>query len=250
MVIRTRLSQPTRPAPRSAARGLGEPRFPQGAAAGVPVMLAATVLALMALSAAGSVARAAPVAYRIDSAQSAVLIFLERRGPLSVLAHDHVLVVGELAGRLEADREHLAATTLRLSVPVAELRVDPPQERERAGMSSSLSDEDRASVRGNLLSPAQLDAERYPQVSADLAGVSGELPHPTLALHLHIRGIERTIPVPVDVKWGPEQLRVRGELALLQSDFGIRPYSTLLGAIAVKDQVRIRFDIVAVPETP
>jgi hypothetical protein len=80
---------------------------------------------------------------------------------------------------------------------------------------------------------------------ATLEGASGTLPDLLLTLRVRVRQTEQVLSVPVRVEATPDGLRARGEFAFLQSGFGIRPYRALLGAIAVEDEARVRFDIVA-----
>ena len=54
---------------------------------------------------------------------------------------------------------------------------------------------------------------------------------------------ERVQDVPLTVNESTEAIAVRGELALLQTDFGITPLSVAGGAIQVRDEVKLRFDI-------
>jgi polyisoprenoid-binding protein YceI len=186
-----------------------------------------------------------PRAYTIDPHASGVQVLLARSGPLSAFAHDHVLVADGFAGGVALDPGDLSSAALQVTFPVASLIVDPPEARAAAGLDGSLSEKDRASIRATLLSAGQLDAERFPRVVATLEGVSGTLPDLLLALRVRVREAEQVLSVPVRVEATPDGLRASGEFTFLQSAFGIRPYRALLGAIAVEDEARVRFDIVA-----
>jgi polyisoprenoid-binding protein YceI len=67
---------------------------------------------------------------------------------------------------------------------------------------------------------------------------------------LDLHGTSRTLNVPLDVNTEPGALTVRGTLQIRQTDFGITPFSILGGAIQVKDEVDVRFDIRAVRMKP
>ena len=56
---------------------------------------------------------------------------------------------------------------------------------------------------------------------------------------LELIGSERPIAVVVHAR----DQRLQGELELRPSDWGIKPYRALLGAIRLADRVRVRFDL-------
>jgi polyisoprenoid-binding protein YceI len=211
----------------------------------LPALLAATLLALAWLAAGAAPAAAQARSYTIDGHASSLQVLLRRKGVLSGLAHDHVLVADGFAGRVSVDPAELSRSALQVTIPVASLQVDPPAARQAAGLEGTLDEADRAEVRANMLAPDQLDAARAPRVTATLAGVSGQLPTLTLAVRVRIRGVERVLSVPARVELAGDELQASGEVSLLQSAFGIEPYSTMLGAIAVQDRVVVRFRIVA-----
>jgi hypothetical protein len=51
--------------------------------------------------------------------------------------------------------------------------------------------------------------------------------------------------VPVTFSVDPTQLSAQGEFDILQSDFGIKPFSVGLGVLQVQDRLHVHFSIVA-----
>jgi len=185
--------------------------------------------------------------YVIDSLASRVVVVLKRAGPLAVLAHDHVLVARGMAGQINWEPDRPAEASVQVTIPVGSLEVDAPEARAAAGLSGTLSESNRASVRKNLLAEDQLDEAGHPRIVVTLVGLSGAPPQVQAHLRVRIRQAERTVSVPVRVVFEEGTLRAEGQVELVQSDFGIEPYSTLLGAIAVQDRVRVNFRFVARP---
>jgi polyisoprenoid-binding protein YceI len=207
---------------------------------------AALALALAALGLAWAApARAAPRGYTVDADASQLRIRVLRAGPFAALAHDHILIARGLAGRIAFDAADPAASTGQLSVPVAFLEVDDPKERAQEGFSGELTEGNRASVRENLLAADQLDGAGYPRIAVAVERLEGALPNPRVLVRVKIRDREQTLAVAATVSADSGTLVVSGEVDLLQSAFGIAPYSSLFGAIAVKDAVRVKFQIVA-----
>lgn len=208
----------------------------------VPLVLA-VVLFLAILPGQGGFpsAQAAVHAYVIDTQASRLTVRLFRKGVLSFLAHDHVLVGAGITGEVFVDLDDLSQSSLRLSIPVASLQVDPQEEREQLELAGQIEDDDRAAIRENMLSPEQLGAARFPRVESTLVSLSGSLPDVTLAVRMRIKKVWRVLHIPAKVTLNGTALRATGEFTLRQSDFGIKAFNDLLGAIAVQDEVHIRF---------
>ena len=214
----------------------------------LPLPLGAALLAALCWWALGDAALAQTRSYNVLAHDSAVQVVLRKEGLFSLLAHDHVMVADGFAGRVGVDPADVAKAALQLSFPVASLRVDPPEARAELGLEGKLDDGDRADIKENMLSPEQLDAAQYPRVIATLEGLSGQLPDLLLAVRVRIKKTEKVLSTPAHIELAGDRLLASGEFTFLQSDFGVEPYSSLLGAIAVQDEVRIRFRIVAQAE--
>jgi hypothetical protein len=179
--------------------------------------------------------------WRLDAARSDLRVLVYRAGPLAHLGHNHVLLAKGLAGEL--CEGHFA-----LSVPVADLAVDPPAARAEEGVDFATvpSTEDVAGTRQHLLGAGQLEGDAWPAIR-----VSGTLPTATgavvIAARLEVRGVAKTIDVPATLTVDDAgRLVAVGGLELAQTTLGLVPYSVALGALRVRDEVAIRFRLVAV----
>lgn len=66
---------------------------------------------------------------------------------------------------------------------------------------------------------------------------------------LSIAGVQRDVVVEAEgQRLDDERIRVEGAKELLLSDFGIDPPTAFLGLLRVRDEVRVEFDVVLVPE--
>ena len=195
--------------------------------------------------ASSSVANAAERIFSIVPRESRVILFLARKGFFSLLAHDHVMVVREISGTIRYDDERIEKSSIQLNIPVKGLLVDPLVERQRLQLTGELSKGEIQEIRSIMLSPRVLDAERFPTVEITSLAVRGTPGKLTLDLKWRIRGVERVLSATAEVTVSGNILRAKGEISLLQTHFGILPYSTLLGTIAVEDRIRIKFDLVA-----
>jgi polyisoprenoid-binding protein YceI len=183
------------------------------------------------------IARGAPV-YRVDPAQSLVTIEVRRAGSLARLGHDHVVASRDVGGYVAPDEGRAD-----LYVPLDRLSVDEPKLRADAGFDTQPPETDVAGTRANMLDKV-LETETHPFALITTRGAAraGEAP---LEVAITLHGTKRTLPVPVRIEMGVDDLRASGRLSLDQSDFGIAPFSILGGAIAVRDRVDLRFWITA-----
>ncbi|MEA2079397.1 MAG: YceI family protein [Pseudomonadota bacterium] len=182
----------------------------------------------------------------MDAAASDIRIFVYRKGNLSRLGHDHVILASKPSGSiLLADT--IGESELDLSIPLTSLVVDDPEVRQRAGLKSDSqpSEKDRESTRRGMLGPKVLDAERFGSVKVHAKVVGGAFPELELDVTMSIHGVEQQFRSPVKLEKTAERLTASGSFQILQSDFGIKPFSVLAGALAVKDEVKIEYRIVA-----
>lgn len=191
--------------------------------------------------------------YAIIADQSLLTILVYRGGPLASAGHNHVIASHALVGSfyLPAD---LTRASLEVVVPVSTLTVDEPQLRaleNPADFPADVPESTRAATRRNMLSEALLDAAQFPdmqlralslQAQGRLTGSGGE----ALALvEITVRAVPHAISVPVHYELREDTLVAEGQLALKQSDLGLTPFSAMLGALVVQDEMRVRFHIVA-----
>jgi len=164
---------------------------------------------------------------RLGPPASSCRVLTYREGLLSALGHDLELAVTRFDVRVDE-----TARTVDASFDAMSLRV---VRALRDGAEVALSEGDRETIEDNVRRHV-LDADRHPEIryrSSHVVDVEGGFDvGGTLALH----GTERDVAV---------QLRRAGdrylaEVRLEQPDFGIRPYSALLGALKVRPGILVR----------
>jgi polyisoprenoid-binding protein YceI len=182
----------------------------------------------------------------IDTAASSIRIFAYRDGWLARFGHNHVIESRAVSGRVWL-AEPADQSRFELQIPVATLIVDDPAARKAAGgdFSSVPSDKDREGTRKNMLGSALLDAAASPVISVRSMSIHGAGPRYDVTAEVTIRGHAAVVKFPADVARTTNGLRVTGELRIRQSDLGLKPFSALGGALKVRDEVRIGFDIAA-----
>lgn len=184
--------------------------------------------------------------YQIDPEKSVVTLLVRRAGKLSNFGHVHVVTSANETGRVWfGATPDLSGFEIR--VPVSELVVDDPAARAAAGaeFAANVPEDARAGTRGNMLSPDVLDVARFPEIVVSSVGPVSDTAPATLRVRLLVRGAELEREVPVDARVGAEAVAAKGTFTVRQSEFGIKPFSIVGGAIAVADEVEIRFEMLA-----
>jgi hypothetical protein len=184
--------------------------------------------------------------YEVDSRSSQLSILVFRGGKLSRLGHNHVMTSRDVSGRAWVHPE-FARSGFELSFPVMQLVVDDPQARRAAGSDfpPDIPQSDKDGTRKNMLKPELLDGERYPQVKVSSAKVGGTLQAPQVSARITIKDVSRNVQVPVKMAVEGGKLTASGEFDILQTEFGIKPFSVALGALEVQDKLHIKFSVVA-----
>lgn len=173
---------------------------------------------------------------RIDAARSVIVATVRRGGVLARLGHDHVVASHTISGTV-SPAQNRADFQFRLD----EMRVDEADLRQAAGLGKQPSEDAIAGTRHNMLTKV-LDAERYPlvQVHAERAA-----PGQPLQVSITLHGVTRTLAIPVELRAENGAIGVTGTVNLKQTDFGLTPFSVMAGAMAVQDQMELRFDLYA-----
>lgn len=184
--------------------------------------------------------------YQIDPQASVLHIHVFRGGTFSRLGHNHVISSKSVTGRVWM-RPQLSASGFELSFPVADLIVDDPSARQAAGSDfpPDVPDADKEGTRKNMLRKEVLDAESFPKVTVKSAVVDGSLPAAKITARITIRDATRDVVVPTNIVVNGNRLSASGEFEILQTDFGMKPFTVALGALQVQDKLRVRFNLVA-----
>ena len=203
------------------------------------------------------------VPYDIVADESLLTIRVYRGGTLASAGHNHLIALHGLTGTVYVPAD-VMRTSFEVRIPVAEFTVDEPALRAQEhspDFPPEVPDTAREGTRRNMLGEALLAAEHNPQIvlravrlesagapvpgGGEAGGEAGGETRVLARVQTTVRGQLRTISLPVRYQLAAGALIVSGEAALKQSELGLTPFSALLGALQVQDEMRVRFRIVA-----
>jgi polyisoprenoid-binding protein YceI len=161
---------------------------------------------------------------RLGPDRGTLLVKTYREGVAARAGHDLVLEVTGWEATVDE-------ATVELRVEARSLEV-----REGLGGVKPLTDRDRAEIRENI------DAKILQGEPIIFRSAGVRLLDDSLAVdgELTIRGVTRplTARLPIDA-----ERRVSGSVRIAQSDWGIKPYRGLMGALKVRDEVDVVIDV-------
>ena len=174
-----------------------------------------------------------------------------RGGPLAKAGHNHVIASHALRGSLYVPVD-LAQSSFEIHMPVTELTVDEATLRadeHSDDFPPDVPDSAKEGTRHNMLSPALLDGDEYPDIvlrsQSVEPGPAGSGAQWLAHIQVTVRDKTNTVVVPVLFEQHADVIEASGEFPLKQSELGLTPFSALLGALQVIDEMKIRFHVVA-----
>ena len=215
------------------------------------VSVAVIVLGLIVISAAIALAAdekdATSRTYQVDTDASRVFV---RVGSATPLGHEHGVEARLKSGVLTLGGDGA------LIFDMGSFTADTPEARKRVGLGSKkFSASDARKVTEEMRSADVLDVAHFPtatfQITAAkaIAGQAADKP-PRYQLKgkFTLHGIERPIQLEAQLEAADVQAQVRltGSFTIKQSDYGIKPYSTLGGLVKVADELGITGDLILV----
>jgi polyisoprenoid-binding protein YceI len=182
----------------------------------------------------------------IDPAQSQVLILVYRDGPMAALGHNHAIAVRGLSGTVSVAAD-LSQSSWQLSFPVASLSVDERALRASLGpdFQTQVDDVAIAGTRDHMLGPALLDAQHYPRIRLQAAGLRTDPDGVHVSARITVRDHVVQVELPVSLERTASQIVISGEFDLTHAQLGLTPYSVALGALRVAERMHVRFRLVA-----
>jgi hypothetical protein len=174
-----------------------------------------------------------------------VLVF--RGGALAKAAgHNHVIASRSMTGTAWVP-EDPAGASFEIHVPVQELTIDEEGLRSEEGpeFATPVPDSAREGTKKNMLGEAMLDGARYPEVILRSERMEATADGFRAQVSVSVRDQVRTVAVPLRYEMKADELLVRGELRLKQTDIGLTPFSLLGGALRVEDEMTVKFSVLA-----
>ncbi|MDQ3896730.1 MAG: YceI family protein [Actinomycetota bacterium] len=148
------------------------------------------------------------------------------------LAHDLTLRATRWSGTLHVDDSPAGCS--------ASVTVDPSSIEivEARGGVKGLSDKDRRDIDKNI-NEKVLETGKHSELTFESTSVSGSPPNFKAAGNMTIKGTTR----PVNLDLHVSGTTVTAKTTISQKDFGIKPFSAMMGAIKLRDDVDFQLTV-------
>jgi polyisoprenoid-binding protein YceI len=161
----------------------------------------------------------------IDTAKSGMTVHVYKTGVLSAFGHDHEISAPVAAGTVDVNGRRVEFT-----VNAAKLRVED----------AKASGKDRAEIQATMLGETVLNASQFQEIRfrstrVEPAGPSAWKVDGDLTLHGETH--------PVSMEAHESNGRFDGSCRFNFTQFGIKPVKVAGGAVRVKDEVQVQFEI-------
>lgn len=168
--------------------------------------------------------------YEVGPSQGTLLLHTGREGMAKKIGHDLVIEAGRWTAKVSVDADDLTRSTASVTVDTRSLEVVSGD-----GGAKPLSDKDRKDIKENI-DKKVLKTDKFPDITftssrveakgADKATVHGDLT---------IMGTAR--PASMDITLTGN--KAKGTMTVTQSDWGIKPFSALMGTLKLANTLQI-----------
>lgn len=180
-----------------------------------------------------------PKELKVDLKTSRVYILVDKVR----LGHAHGVEGNLKNGKLKLDAKSDAG---QIVFDMATFAADTDKARKHVGLEGETDSETQEKVNENLRGPKVLDVKEFPTATFDIesslaTGKQSADKHPLYELkgRFTLHGTTLPLTVVAEARPAEKSTRLSGKFKVLQTDYGIKPYSAVLGAVAVADQLTI-----------
>jgi polyisoprenoid-binding protein YceI len=180
---------------------------------------------------------ASAVHYTIDPTSSRFTVRAFAAGLLSGFGHNPVIAFQNFSGEVSFAPDDITKSSAGITIKAGSFEVQ-----------NDVSEKDRREII-RTMNDQVLEVGRFPDIAFESRQVSGmQLGESLYVLKiegdLFLHGVTRRQTVSVNVV-PDDKLRAYGEFSIKQSDFQIKLVSVAGGALKVKDELKISFDVTA-----
>lgn len=168
--------------------------------------------------------------YEIGPSQGSLQLHTGREGVAKKVGHDLVIEAQKWTAKVNVDGDDLTRSTASVTVDTRSLEVV-----SGTGGAKPLSDKDRRDIKENI-DKKVLKTDKFPDITFQSSRVESKgADKATVHGDLTIMGTARPASMDITVSGN----KATGTMTVRQSDWGIKPFSALMGALKLADQLTI-----------
>jgi polyisoprenoid-binding protein YceI len=176
--------------------------------------------------------------YKLGPGSGQLWLTTTRSGLGARAGHDLTIAVTRWHADVVIDTAHPSASSVSVEVDA-----DSPEVRTGSGGLKPLTDADRAQIKTTIQQKV-LHTDRHPAITFRSSRIEGTADSFTVDGDLTITGVTRPVTVHGQIAAG----RVQGSATVVQTRWGIRPYTGFFGALKLSDEVGVEFGADLAPD--
>jgi polyisoprenoid-binding protein YceI len=175
--------------------------------------------------------------YRLGPDNGRLVLKTGRQGLAAMAGHDLTIEVTRWSAQVDVPDDDITSATVKADIDLGSLEV-----REGSGGAKPLTDRDRGEIKKQMAKILGTGTASFTSARIVRVGSSGGAVEGTITLN------GQSEPVRVQVS-EPGPGRYRGSATVVQTSLGIKPYVGFFGALKLKDEVGVEFEV-TLPATP
>lgn len=176
--------------------------------------------------------------YKIGPEDGRLVLLTTRKGAAAAMGHDLTIEAKQWSGTVVVDTDNPTNSSVSVSVDTSSLFV-----AEGHGGAKSLSDGDKAKIKGSIddvLKTKTNSQMTFESSSVSASGASSAKVDGTLTV------VGKSGPATLNVTLD-DSGRAKAKTTITQSNFGIKPFSAMMGALKLADDVSLEVDAALQP---
>lgn len=174
-----------------------------------------------------------PGTYNLGPTEGTLQVRTGRQGMAQKVGHDLTLEASNWRATVTVDPEP-GNSEVKATIEPRSLEVV-----SGSGGAKPLSDKDKKDIKKNIAGLLGNDSITFESTSVQPKDDSAA----TVVGNLSIAGQSRQVSLDLTVEPDGTGARLRGRVPIVQSNFGVKPFTAMMGALKVKDEVEVDLDV-------
>jgi polyisoprenoid-binding protein YceI len=175
--------------------------------------------------------------YSLNSKSGKVSAYTFKSGLLSKLAHDLLIDVTDFKVNLDVPDGGFASGSLGLEIQTNSLKVDCAM-KDGERQPDTLKEKDIADIEADMAKKV-LHPDKYPTAKFSSKTIQEKGDNYQVSGDLSLHGVTKSVDFDIDTSGG----NLKGRFTILQKDYGIKPFSAMMGTLKIKNEMDIGFDL-------
>ncbi len=176
--------------------------------------------------------------YSLNRNSGKLFVYTFKEGLLSKIAHDLLIDVTDFKANVNVPKDGFSSGSLEVEFQANSLKVDCAMKNGER-QPETLKEKDIADIEKDMFKKV-LHPDQHPTVKFCSKEIQEKEGGYSVKGDLSLHGT--TKPIEFDIET-PSDNNLKGGFAVLQKDYGVKPFKAMMGTLKVKNEIKIGFDL-------